>query len=823
MAVRSFPHLKDTNFPNVNNVNVYEYQNDFDYSKFAQSQMRIRLMSVPWDLGEVHVGLKSVPMGNVVHFETDEERDKWLDAQPCEEWVTRYRAYHAEDEIKLPMPFEQIALYNYLVIDYEESPVTIPGKKSIKRWLYFIRDIKMESINSTVCTIKRDSWQMFINDVEVSYLQLERGHAPMFAAATPEEYLKAPIKNTKGLLAEDANFGVATLTNNVSRFVPNEGEQVLVFCCYANVNTGDWGSKADNDWCIPRQTYKTKNGAIASHVFAVDVDKAGEFLTNADSDLPQFIQTIQACFTVAKSLVTLGDTFTFCGAKCYPCAGSAALNEIELPTVEQFGYSAGIKNVTKLYTAPYAHLELTDEQGNVSVVNIEDCSGSTLQIRTSLSLALPWLKLDAQINGVGSAESNHLTFKNLADHKMTFGGHWYDLLRSWEIPCYLIQQGNNKTNDYRTHYDRLANTEVAAANADMTTTNADTNATAATKVAAENADALKDNTATQNKASSAITAENVDTASYDTTLSNKLNTSTQAWNAGMARDLANNETDASKQSAGIGISGNVLSSAAAGAGIGLAGGGTVGSIIPGAGTAAGAAVGAIGGALVGACAGVVSGMQTGVAINATEAQAEIQINNSKEILSATNKNNTQRTDNQNDASTNNTATQNTANTTQAARSASAITTTQGYLSSAARTTAAKTASTTKEIASIQNARQKDQAHILAPNVFGRSTASDNVTRPQGLWLNVCTQPQDAINQAANEFLRYGYRYNQQWQFKTWDVGERFTYWKASDLWLLAKNLPDAFVDEIRNYLLQGVTIWRKPEYINATSIYENGI
>lgn len=795
--MKSFPHLKDTNFPNVSNVNVYEYQNDFDYSKFANTQMHIKLMSVPWDLGEVHVGLRSVPMGNVVHFESEKERDSWLDSQPGTIWETRYRAYHAEDEIKLPMPFEQIALYNYIVIDYEESPVSIPGKKSIKRWLYFIRDVRMESLNSTVCTIKRDSWQMFINDIDVSYLQLERGHAPMFAAAKPEDYLKAPIKNTAGLLAEDSNFGAATLSSNVSCWVPNESEQYLVFCCYANVNTGDWGKKSDNTWCVPREIYKTHNGVPSSHVFAISTDDVGTFLTNMDNDIPQFAQCVEACFTVAKYLVSVGDSFTFCGVKCYPANGRTTLEEISLPTVDQFGYSEKVKNVTKLYTAPYSHLEITDENGTITQVNIEDCSGDTLQIRSSLSLAFPWLRLDAQINGVGSKESKHLTFKNLEDHTFRFSGRWADLVRQWEIPCYVIQQGNNKTNDYRTHYDRLSDKEQTdnTAETDKDNTYASANV-------------LVTNTKTQTAANATMTARSNTGASKDTSLSNALNTALNAWQVGYTKETKNIDSDAAIQSAAISVASGVIGNAASGVAMGA----TVGSVVPGAGTAAGAVLGGVAGALSGVASGVVTAANTAVTVNANSAQVDASIKLSDASLEATNNNNVDRVNNQNNVNSDNTATQNKASNAIAAASAQTM-----------KNNADRTCSMLETNVRTRNSRQQDQAHVLAPNKFGRETANDNVTRPNGLWLNVCTQTEDAINQAASEFLRYGYRYNQQWEFETWDVGKRFTYWKASDIWLLAKELPDAFVDEIRNYLLQGVTIWRKPEYINNTSIYENGI
>ena len=67
MAV--FPHMNDTEFPNVQNVNVYKYENELDYSRYDYTQMKLCLCDVPWDMGEAHVGARTISgIGNVVYF-----------------------------------------------------------------------------------------------------------------------------------------------------------------------------------------------------------------------------------------------------------------------------------------------------------------------------------------------------------------------------------------------------------------------------------------------------------------------------------------------------------------------------------------------------------------------------------------------------------------------------------------------------------------------------------------------------------------------------------------------------------------------------------
>ena len=57
-----FPHLKDTNFPNVNGVNVYKYENTFDYARW-QGKTSIKLLNVLWNSN----------YADVPYFETEEE------------------------------------------------------------------------------------------------------------------------------------------------------------------------------------------------------------------------------------------------------------------------------------------------------------------------------------------------------------------------------------------------------------------------------------------------------------------------------------------------------------------------------------------------------------------------------------------------------------------------------------------------------------------------------------------------------------------------------------------------------------------------------
>ena len=114
--------------------------------------------------------------------------------------------------------------------------------------------------------------------------------------------------------------------------------------------------------------------------------------------------------------------------------------------------------------------------------------------------------------------------------------------------------------------------------------------------------------------------------------------------------------------------------------------------------------------------------------------------------------------------------------------------------------------------------------MRAPFVFGSvSNAELSTVRPMALFANIVTESDYAIQRAGDEFLRFGYYYDKQWKFDgNWCIGDHFTFWKLRD-YLSTNQIPDRFADQLRFFLLGGVTVWKKPEDIGEVSVYDNGI
>ena len=871
----NFLKHNQSDFPHISNVDTYRYDNDFDYGRFDYDQMSLLVCTVPWDMGEAHIGNRTISgIGNVVYFETKEKRDAWFDAIPdsdCYRFTTKFKELHRDGFIDVPIPYDMCAKHNYLVVHYEKfanenSPVMYEGDDGLRDWFWFIREVEFLAPNTTRLHIMDDAFQTWIYDVDISGMILERGHAPMFATSV-DDYLSDPLANNANLLTEDVNYGDATNVKHIDAFAFNSGDVYACIASTANLK-GNWGSKANNDWKTPASSYYTNDGIPSVYVFAVLPENLNSFLANVDSQVPQFKQTIQAVFFVPREMVTVAGEFTFADTTCYNLRATRHTFDFVELEKSLFGYERRYREIAKLYTSPYAHIEITDENGDVEIIKVEDTSGE-LRINALLTLAYPFISIDAHLLGVGSASNVTVTYRNITQRSITIGGKWYETLRSWDIPTFAVMQDASVNNDYATHFDRAqqvvdyttaydnetasATTAQSNANASAATAQSNANASAATAQSNANdsatasrgnenasADTLVSNTALQTTANSAITSRSNQASNQDANLSNALSQALQAWESGYARDTVNDQIDAAYASAAIGAAGGAANSAISGAMSGAAAG------------PAGAAIGAVGGLITGAISGATSMAQTAVAANLTSEQAENTIQLSQSKVDETSQNNSDRTTNQNSANTANTTTSNTASTGMSANSAAtqkanatrsynAVTgnATRSYNTETANATRSyntETANATRDYntavanagrtrSQAQSAIQNElkQAALAEPLQFGAFANGDTaVSKPMALFAHVVTQSKSAISSAGDEFLRYGYMLDRQWPFNgNWNVGKYFTYWKLKDFWVKNLNVPDMYMDRLRFFLFGGVTIWRKPEDIGNVTVYEN--
>lgn len=782
-----FPHLTNnqSDFPNIGNVDVYQFDNNFNYSRYDFSQMHITICTVPWDMGEAHVGNRTIEgIGNVVAFEDKDARDAWFAAIPdsaCFKFDSKFKDLHRDNKIEVPLPFDIAARYNYVMVEYslfanDGSPVQYENETGLRKWFWFIREVEFLSPNATRLHLMIDAWQTFIYDIEIGNMVLERGHAPLFAI-TVSQYLANPNDNCENLLAPDVNYGNNVIAKHQSSFVFNDTNMVCVIVSSANpFEPASWGSKANNDWNVHANGHFQTQGVPSLCAFALDPANLSQWLFNIDSTVPQFMQTIKAISFVASKLVTIGNSVTFAGFSIYEIGATWTQNDLYTIAKADFGYSANYADIAKLYTYPYAYIELTDENGNVSEIHIEDTNGS-LKVESCVNLVFPWLKLDTHITGVGKTTRSNVTFTNVNARTMPLQGNWYEYVRSWNIPTFAVTQAPQTQNDYATHFDRAQ--QALAAN------NTYNNVV-------ESADTLVDNADLTAATNTAVIDAGIESATYTTAAQTTYNGAVCDADNAATNASATANIQAQEQQAAV--------AAASGAASGALG--ALGALATG--NVAGA-VGAIGGAIVG---GAATMAQSAIGIQLTTNSANVQTTA-----------NTAHAGLANGLSNNKTTYGNNAQ--------SAIAAAQNALTtgSAANSSAMQLANGTRDLNTATNAiaNAVAQAGLADASEFGQFGAGDtSTTRPMGLFANIVTQNDYAIKRAGDEFARYGYMFNGQWAFDgNWNVGKYFTYWKCSDFWIKGLSVPDMYVDRIRFFLFGGVTVWSDPAAIGNVTIYQN--
>lgn len=782
-----FPKMQGGDFPHIDNVNVNQWTNELDYSRYDALQMKLTICAVPWDMGEAHIGNRTISgIGNVVWFGSKKERDKWFAKIPdsnCYRFETKYKDLPHDGYIDVPLPFDIASRFNYIMQEFEpfandDSYVQYEAANGHRKWFWFIREVEYIAPNTTRLHILDDAFQTWMYDVNITGMILERGHAPMFETLAAD-FLTNPIAKCGDLLAEDVNFGEPSIAKHSSELIFNAANMHALFIT-TSAPTGTWGTKSNGDWKTPGMWNFQLQSVPSYFAFTVPVANFSTFVNNCKSDYPQFFQTVKAIAFVSSNLLDMEHAveFTFASVKCYGISSYYKQSDVLTLDVSEFGYPARYSNIAKLYTYPYSYILMTDENGAQTEIRIEDTNGK-IQLEHTVNLIFPWLAIHGNITGVGKTARKSITFANLYNRTMPIQGNWFDLLYEWKIPTFGVYLDGLSTNDYATYYDRVQQQyaidnqyDNIAETADCLVDNADLTATAnSALVSNSNSSADRELTYTQ--------VYNNTMATYDNTAVDRSVTSTIAAN---------------QQQGSIAASSGFLSQVA----------GSIGGVARGdvAGT-----VGSMANALIGANQTMVS---TAITNALTSAQADVAKDSNSAHATVANANSTNKVYNQKMTQSDAADIQNDLTTGSAANTAAM------QLANGARDKATGESGITNQI---------NQAAMNAPNEFGAWNAGQNATtRPMGLFANIVTQNDYAISCAGDEMLRYGYMYGKQWDFDgNWNIGKHFTYWKLRDFWVKSLNVPDMYMDRLRFFLFGGVTVWRKPEDIGNYSIYENGV
>lgn len=847
-----FPHLDGaTPFPG-DGAHVYEqYVNTYDYHMWTPNT-KIKLCRVQWrDDGR-----------DAVKFENDAARDAWFDALDGEAVTLDTSMYIARadtDGVKIPVPYMTAQRYNYLVVDFTTDIMQSPLQQTDgqTRYHYFVTHVTAEAPNTTTLVLQRDVWTDYINTTTINGLLLSRGHAPL-TEMTPTQLLTNPRANCRDFTLPDVDYGNAA--SNVRKSTPFNLQNGARYICLAatfspeqlqamsgvrGTNVTDSNpSYTDNDGTVggfawgagnvstsnvtgAGTAYNSVDNLTASNVtvYALETSKiTGAYFDTLFAHYPHIMSQITAVFVATANMMRLGGHVGVNGVEWHTVSGARTkLADIDL-TINDFGYTTDYARITRLYLAPYAHLEISDNIGNKTRVEIADCGHLSAHSVTSLSY--PILRQIAWLDGIGADGNTSISINALNGDSITAGVPNADVLKtliSHDIPTYALQR-----RAIDAHRAEAYNREVAQAreNAIIAYENgarsanvslANTNRSNANSIANTTLSNALNSTVTDNanSASNTIYARNMQQQNMLLTAANDKIDELNVASLDLTTNLVNTEITASAigtVTAAIGT----IGTAAAGIAVTAATGGAAAPMIA-AGLGAAGSIGLSGASFATGASKTTAEAAYKQEYNDAAAWAAKKYNshaNSVSIAMA----GTQLVESTN-LNTNNTNASNTTNTSITANNAA---------TSNANAAASRNQSVDNAKRAMINARSNVTAawrdllnHAAQPvgayggDNFQQATGLDTLT------VKIVTEDNGAIAAAGDYMLRYGIASNKLYNEPNLTPCQHFTYWQAEDVWLTNNLAGNDALDTMRERLTAGVTIWNDPDEIGGDYLTAN--
>lgn len=880
-----FPHLQNaTAFPDTD-TRVYEqYRNVFDYNVWTPNT-KIKLCRVNW-FDDYH---------DVVKFPDDDSRDAWFDkleGETVKLTTNMYIARADTDGIKLPVPYMTAQQYNYIIVDFSHDIINTPYQKADvqTRYHFFITNVRAEAPNTTTCAIERDVWTDYINNTTINGLLLSRGHAPL-TETTPQELLKNPRANCRDFTLPDVDYGSAA--TNIKKSTPVNLQNGTRYICLATTfspqqlrsmsnihGTDATGSAPEytnvdetvNGFAWTAGNINTSNvGGIGTsynsidnlttsnvHMYALESSKISDSYFDAlFIYYPHIASQIVSVFVATANMIRLDSTIKVNNIDWHVVNGARAkLADINL-SANDFGYTPEYAQITRLYLAPYAHLEISDNIGNKTRVEIADCGH--LSVQTVTSLSYPILRQIAWLDGIGADGNTSITINAIDGADITADVPNADMLKtliSHDIPTYALQRRAIDAQRAET-YNR--NVSQARENAILAYENTAKASNGARYNATDSADTSRTNANAANNASAYATQRNnrcrsdttgiqIQTASDVTNRNLSMITHNSAeYLSKLGQDYAADQLYASSQytadmegvaattanSMAASISGTALTVG------GIAAGGAL--TVASGGTAAPAAVAAVGAMASNAINVGQQGYSAAVYMSKNYELLQASMTNLARKYAAAKTYNANTTSQSISAATDTTNRQNqaaadTTNTNNAA--ASDITANNVAIGNAnagrTRDTTVNNANRTRDITTynakrvLTNARGNADAtwrdllnHPARPvGAYG----GDNFTQATGLdtmTVKIITQDNGAIAAAGDYMLRYGVASNKLYNRPALTVCRHYTYWQSADIWITCPFAQNTQLQALRNIFEAGVTIWGKPEEVGGDFVHDN--
>lgn len=463
-----------------------------DYSKWKDLKTVVKLMNVKFDA-----------RNNVVNWKDEDTRDKYFDdvKDDCYTFETKWNLLSLENfapslgayqgNIIVDLPLEQALGYNYVYIDRYQQPTKNDDNTPVRsRFFFFITGIKAKPVapNASNLIIELDAWTEYsCEGFKTLSGDLERGHYAMDKVST-SDYLSNPLDCKVNLFANEPTLPSIKNKVNYENMITPYSDPIIVLATTSDLTkepysdgkvhdvTSEWWNdyesyfknitatgKATEDYLreFTSSISKEPNFDLDNSVpttnaeqpdisgqnltglfyYGIEIDTFNELINILRTKYPQVFKTFKGVFIIPRKYCNIGEQFTSTlGVDMFHVEqNNAQINEKTLKlTPEMFGYKED--DYTKLYTSQFSEIEISNMNGEISKISIEDTTGS-LEFMFRANVMFPFLKFEGFVNGIGGSIVN--TYKLAPLKEEDYNGYvsnWEAIRTNWSIPTYGIYQ-----------------------------------------------------------------------------------------------------------------------------------------------------------------------------------------------------------------------------------------------------------------------------------------------------------------------------------------------------------------------------------------------
>lgn len=353
---QEFPGLPD---------NVYEYQNQFDYSVWTPNT-EITCATVPWDSS----------YRDIVRFDSKELRDRYFSEVGQYGYsfnLTGMVYLRYGEPVRVNAPFSMINQCNYLIVRNPIQPVPdtasgfgVPTRKP-DVFYYFINDVKYIAPNTTQLDVQLDVWQTYYDRLSFGMCYVNKGHVGIANENSSQYNLSDYLTDTEGLnIGDEYEITYQWFFN-----FQNETPYIVLM---SNTSLeGDFGSVAN-----PK--LRTSPGGIndgmpsGARAYALTADNFIKFMQNI-ADYPWVSQGITMITVVPRVFCQLSPTtveiagVTANGLAPNPDADGTSFLLYDI--YDHYDIPDRYKHLFKFYTAPYSFIEMTALNGGEVILKNE--------------------------------------------------------------------------------------------------------------------------------------------------------------------------------------------------------------------------------------------------------------------------------------------------------------------------------------------------------------------------------------------------------------------------------------------------------------------